>query len=113
MPELPNFRTRDFVTMWGTIDERAVLLPGEPLAFASGRQGGFGPQASCAAAEQVTHIADSVTAANPATKVVVMGDLNDDATDDEHRRGPAAPKGKHQGGSATGRHVYNPFIEPC
>ena len=45
MPELPNFRTRDFVTMWGTID-RAVLLPREPLAFASGRQGGFGPQAS-------------------------------------------------------------------
>lgn len=32
-----------------------------------------------AAAKQVKHIVDSVTAANPATKVVVMGDLNDDA----------------------------------
>lgn len=78
MPELPNFRTRDFVTMWGTIDSEPVLLPREPLAFASGRARRLRPQAS-GAAKQVKHIVDSVTAANPATKVVVMGDLNDDA----------------------------------
>ena len=46
MPEMPNFKTRDFVTMWGHDRERAVLLPREPLALAAGRQGGFGPQAS-------------------------------------------------------------------
>ena len=80
MPELPNFRTRDFVTMWGTIDS-------EPFFFLvshwPSRLGGKEASAYLRerAAEIMRHAADSVRAANPAVKVVMMGDLNDDATD--------------------------------
>ncbi len=80
MPGMPNFRTRDLVTMWGTIE-------GEPFFFLvshwPSRLGG--KEASDAkreaAASQCRRIADSVRIANPNTKVVIMGDLNDDATD--------------------------------
>lgn len=44
MESLPNFRTRDVVTMWGR-STGTVLFHGGPLAFAPGRQGGFGTQA--------------------------------------------------------------------
>lgn len=80
MPGMPNFRTRDLVTMWGTIE-------GEPFFFLvshwPSRLGG--KEASDAkreaAASQCRRIADSVRIANPNTKVIIMGDLNDDATD--------------------------------
>ena len=53
------------------------------------------------------HIVDSVTAANPATKVVIMGDLNDDATDDSIVEGLNA-KGKIK---EVGKgDMFNPFI---
>lgn len=80
MPGMPNFYTRDLVTMWGTID-------GEPFFFLvshwPSRLGGKEASDSKreAAAAQCRRIADSVRMANPATKVVIMGDLNDDATD--------------------------------
>jgi len=80
MPDMPDFRTRDFVTMWGTIED-------EPFFFLvshwPSRLGGQAASASkrMAAAEQVRAIVDSVQRADPATKVVVMGDLNDDAAD--------------------------------
>ncbi len=80
LPEMPNFRTRDLVTMWGTIE-------GEPFFFLvshwPSRLGG--KEASAfkrnAAAAQCRAIADSVRKINPATKVVIMGDFNDDVTD--------------------------------
>ena len=80
LPENPNFRTRDLVTMWGTID-------GEPFFFLvshwPSRLGG--KEASAykrnAADAQCRAIADSVRKINPATKVVMMGDFNDDVTD--------------------------------
>lgn len=106
MPELPNFRTRDFVTMWGTID-------GEPFFFLvshwPSRLGG--KEASdpkrFAAARQVRAIVDSVQQANPATKVVVMGDLNDDATDDSIVIGLRA-KGKIK--DLQPGDMFNPYI---
>ncbi len=81
MKELPTLRTRDIVTMWGTIE-------GEPFYFMvahwPSRLGGKEASAPRRnrAAEIMRHAADSVIAANPATKVVMMGDFNDDATDD-------------------------------
>ncbi|WP_300798046.1 endonuclease/exonuclease/phosphatase family protein [uncultured Alistipes sp.] len=80
MEDMPDFRTRDIVTMWGTIE-------GEPFYFMvahwPSRLGG--KEASSPkrerAAEIMRHAADSVLAINPATKVVMMGDFNDDATD--------------------------------
>ena len=106
IPSLPNFKTRDISTMWGTID-------GEPFFFMvahwPSRLGGKEASAPkrLAAAKQVKHIVDSVTAANPATKVVVMGDLNDDATDDSIVEGLRA-KGKIK---EVGKgDMFNPFI---
>ena len=78
--ELPNFRTRDLVVMWGTIE-------GEPFYFLvshwpsrlGGKEASQFKRDACA--KQIREIKDSLLAANPATKVVVMGDFNDDATD--------------------------------
>jgi predicted extracellular nuclease len=81
VPELPDFRTRDLVVMWGTIE-------GEPFYFLvshwPSRRGGQYASAYLreACARQIKGIKDSLIAQNPATKVVVMGDFNDDATDD-------------------------------
>ena len=78
--ELPDFRTRDLVVMWGNID-------GEPFYFLvshwpsrlGGKEASQFKRDACAA--QIRSIKDSLLAANPATKVIVMGDFNDDATD--------------------------------
>ena len=76
-----DFRTRDVVTMWGKV-------AGEPFYFMvahwPSRLGGKEASAYLRkrAAEIMRQAADSVRQANPATKVVMMGDFNDDATDD-------------------------------
>ena len=89
MPELPNFRTRDFVTMWGTIDDEPFLFM---VAHRPSRLGGQAPSAfkRNAAAEQMRAIADSVLKVNPATKIVAMGDFNDDPTDPSMAEGLGA-----------------------
>ena len=78
--ELPNFRTRDLVVMWGTIE-------GEPYYFLvshwpsrlGGKEASQFKRDACA--RQIRQIKDSLLRENPATKVIVMGDFNDDATD--------------------------------
>ncbi|MBR2429067.1 MAG: endonuclease/exonuclease/phosphatase family protein [Alistipes sp.] len=78
--ELPDFRTRDFVVMWGTIE-------GEPFYFLvshwpsrlGGKEASQFKRDACA--EQIREIKDKLLAENPDTKVIVMGDFNDDATD--------------------------------
>ncbi len=80
VPELPDFRTRDLVVMWGTIE-------GEPFYFLvshwpsrlGGKEASQFKRDACA--RQIREIKDSLLAENPATKVIVMGDFNDDATD--------------------------------
>jgi len=80
MEGMKNFYTRDIVTMWGTIE-------GEPFYFMvahwPSRLGG--KEASSPKRERAAEImrdaADSVRRLNPAVKVVMMGDMNDDATD--------------------------------
>jgi hypothetical protein len=77
---LPDFRTRDLVVMWGTIQ-------GEPFYFLvshwpsrlGGKEASQFKRDACA--KQIREIKDSLLAQNPATKVIVMGDFNDDATD--------------------------------
>ena len=92
--------------MWGTIDD-------EPFYFLvshwPSRLGGKEASAPkrMAAAEQCRAIADSVLRANPATKVVIMGDLNDDATDDSIVEGLGA-KGKLK--EVGPNDMFNPFI---
>ena len=79
-PGRPNFLTRDLVAMWGKIE-------GEPFYFIvshwPSRLGGKerSQYSRDFVAEKCKHICDSVRKVNPATKVVIMGDFNDDATD--------------------------------
>jgi hypothetical protein len=74
MPGMPNFYTRDLVTMWGTIE-------GEPFFFLvshwPSRLGGkeaSDPKRE-AAARQCRRIADSVRMANPNTKLLLWATL--------------------------------------
>lgn len=107
MPGMPNFYTRDLVTMWGTIE-------GEPFFFLvshwPSRLGGkeaSDPKRE-AAARQCRRIADSVRMANPNTKVVIMGDLNDDATDKSVTEVLGA-KGNIK--KLVAGDLYNPYID--
>ena len=94
IPSLPNFKTRDISTMWGTIE-------GEPFFFMvahwPSRLGGKDASEfkRIAVGEQMRRIADSVLQVNPATKIVAMGDFNDDPTDPSMLEGLGAkPKTK-------------------
>ena len=106
MEGLPNFKTRDIVTMWGTIE-------GEPFYFMvahwPSRLGGKEASAPKRerAAEIMRRAADSVLRLDPATKVVMMGDFNDDATDDSITEvlGAKGDSRKLEPGD-----YYNPFI---
>jgi len=75
-----GFRTRDILTMWGTIE-------GEPFFFVvshwPSRRGGQSSSAFLreGVAAQIRGIIDSVRTANPLVKAVVMGDFNDDPQD--------------------------------
>lgn len=67
--------------MWGTIDDEPFLFM---VAHWPSRLGGQAASAfkRNAAADQMRAIADSVLKVNPATKIVAMGDFNDDPTDE-------------------------------
>ncbi len=80
VPGLTDFRTRDIVTMWGTIEDEPFYFM---VAHWPSRLGG---QAASAFKREATaaimkRAADSVVQLNPATKIVMMGDFNDDPTD--------------------------------
>lgn len=107
MPGQPNFRTRDFVTMWGTIEDEPFFFLVSHWPSRLGGKDASAPK-RMAAAEQCRHIADSVRAANPAVKVVIMGDLNDDATDDSVVVGLGAKRKIKEVGPED---MYNPFID--
>ena len=78
---LPNFRTRDLVVMWGTIDEEPFyFLVSHWPSRLGGKEASQFKRDACAT--QIREIKDSLLRENPATKVIVMGDFNDDATDD-------------------------------
>ena len=81
IPSLPDFKTRDIVTMWGKIDQEDFFFM---VAHWPSRLGGKEASAfrRIAVGNQMRHIADSVRALRPSTKVVMMGDFNDDPTDE-------------------------------
>ena len=80
VPQLPHFRTRDILTVWGTIDREPFFVV---VSHWPSRLGG--QQASefkrLAVGAQIRRLADSVATRCPATKIVIMGDFNDDPTD--------------------------------
>lgn len=101
----PGFRTRDLLTMWGTID-------GEPVFFLvshwPSRRGGQSSSAFLreGLAAQIKGIADSVRTANPKTKVFIMGDFNDDPGDKSVSEYLGAKLRKNKLGPMD---LYNPY----
>lgn len=77
VPGLPDFKTRDILMVWGSIE-------GERFCFFvnhwPSRLGGQAASESkrVAAGRIVRHAVDSLLQEHPDTKLVIMGDLNDD-----------------------------------
>lgn len=109
MPGQPNFLTRGFVTMWGTIDDEPFFFLVSHWPSRLGGKEASSPKRE-AAGRAIRLIKDSVLKNNPSTKVVIMGDLNDDATDksivDPDCLGAKAKVKDLQTGD-----FYNPFID--
>ncbi len=80
IPDRPDFKTRDILTMWGTIEGEEFFFM---VAHWSSRWGGKEQSSFLREANgaQMRQIADSVRALRPATKFVLMGDFNDDPED--------------------------------
>ena len=79
-PGKPNFLTRDLVAMWGKIEgETFYFIVSHWPSRLGGKERSQHSRDFVAA--KCKHICDSVRTVNPATKVVIMGDFNDDATD--------------------------------
>lgn len=107
IPSLPGFKTRDILTMWGTIENEPFFFM---VAHWPSRLGG--KEASefkrIAVGQQMRSIADSVLKANPATKVVMMGDFNDDPTDKSIAKGLGA---KFKQKDLQPGDLYNPYAD--
>lgn len=74
------FRTRDQVMMWGKLDGETVYFLVNHWPSRRGGEARSAPKRKAAAALS-RHIADSLYAANPKVKFIMMGDLNDDPVD--------------------------------
>ncbi len=107
VPGLANFRTRDILTMWGTIDDAPFYFM---VAHWPSRLGGRDASEfkRMAAGATMRRLADSVLAANPATRVIAMGDFNDDPTDPSIAESLGAHSYRTK---VTADALYNPFAE--
>lgn len=78
--DLPNFRTRDVLLMWGRIEGEDFCFM---VAHWPSRLGGAAASEPkrMAAAKVMRDAADSILQVNPDCKIVMMGDFNDDPTD--------------------------------
>lgn len=80
VPDVPNFRSRDILSAWGTIENEEFFVM---VAHWSSRGGGQAKTESrrMATAAQMRTIVDSVRTMRPDTKFILMGDFNDDPND--------------------------------
>lgn len=104
LPEEPDFRTRDVLMVNGTLagQDVHVLVNHWP----SRRGGDKSSSYREFAASICRHVADSIYQANPSSKVVIMGDLNDDPFNKSVRNvlnARSEAKDVRPGG------LYNPF----
>ena len=89
IPSLPNFKTRDILTMWGKIDgEDFLFMVGHWPSRLGGKEAS--EYKRIAVGEQMRSIAGSVKQIRPDVKVVLMGDFNDDPTDPSITQGLGA-----------------------
>lgn len=107
IPGKPDFKTRDILTMWGTIDDEPLFFM---VAHWSSRGGGQSKSEylRIANGSQMRSIADSVSKATPGVKIVAMGDFNDDPADKSVYEAFGA-KGKIR--DAKDGDLFNPFHE--
>ena len=95
--------TRDILTVWGEMDGNPTFIV---VVHWPSRIGGvkFTEPKRRASARQLRKIVDSVMVENPATRIIVMGDMNDNPRNKsitEDLRATARP--------ATATDLYNPF----
>ena len=95
--------TRDILTVWGEMDGHPTFIV---VVHWPSRIGGvkFTEPKRRASARQLRNILDSVMVENPATRIIVMGDMNDNPRNKsitEDLRATARP--------ATATDLYNPF----
>jgi predicted extracellular nuclease len=80
VPDRPTFRTRDIVRFAAVIDNERFHFFVNHWPSRRGGQQASAPLREAAAAT-LRHVVDSIRAAEPDAKIVVMGDLNDDPND--------------------------------
>lgn len=105
LPGEPKFKTRDILMVWGTIEGERFYF------FVNHWPSRLGGQAASeyrrvAAAKTVRHAVDSILKEQPDAKIVIMGDLNDDPTDESLLDGLGA-KGKP--GEVEPGDLFNPY----
>lgn len=106
IPNMPNFKTRDILSVWGKIDNQPYCF------FVCHWPSRLGGQAASehlrvGAAEIIKHAVDSIRKERPDTRFVIMGDMNDDPTDKSMAQTLGA-KGKPE--ELKAGDLYNPFI---
>lgn len=103
----PEWRTRDIVAMWGTMEgERFYFMVSHWPSRLGGQQASEPRRVR--AAEVMRGVIDSVMTANPATRVVVMGDFNDDPHD---RSVAEVLGGKRNPKELAPGDMFNPYWE--
>ncbi len=97
--------TRDILTAWGTLADEQIFTA---IVHWPSRIGGveFTEPQRIACAEQLRHIVDSIQQHQPATKILIMGDMNDNP----HNKSIAKVLGaKHKLKNISPRDLYAPF----
>ena len=97
--------TRDILTVWGTLDNEPIFTA---IVHWPSRIGGvkFTEPQRIACAEQLRAIVDSVQHHNPATKIIIMGDTNDNPRNKSISK---TLRAKHKTKNLTHADLYAPF----
>jgi len=106
VPGLPDFKTRDILSVWGTIEN-------EPFCFfvchLPSRLGGQAASEfkRIAAAQIIKNAVDSIRLEKPETRFVIMGDMNDEPTDKSLSQALGA---KGDLSKLNSGDLFNPFV---
>ncbi len=101
-----NFKTRDVLMTWGTIENEKFYFF---VCHWPSRRGGRSDLFRCAAAQTAKDAIDSVTKLDPSSNIILMGDLNDDPVDKSIYEVLGA-KGKIDKNARAGE-LFNPFYD--
>lgn len=97
--------TRDILTVWGMLDNEPIFTA---IVHWPSRIGGvkFTEPQRIACAEQLRAIVDSVQRHNPATKIIIMGDMNDNPSNKSIAK---TLRAKRKTKNLTHADLYAPF----